>query len=203
MAEFENLDDALFSYAVGTLDPATRARVEAALDADPALRQRLRWYEAVCEQVVDALPPLPSLPAADLIVAQARVARPAQRAAASTGFFAWLAGPALRPAAFVAAALIVVQAAMIAGLLGERETEAVRALAPGDKAAVFVIAFDPDTTEADIRSLLLKAGASIIDGPRQLGDYRVSVPANRAEYARSLFEESGIAEYVRAEELPK
>src|SRR3954463_3530154 len=98
MAEFENLDAALFSYAAGTLDPATRARVEAALDADPALRERLRWYEAVCEQVVDALPPLPSLPAADLIVAQARVARPAERPTAFAAFFAWLAGPALRPA---------------------------------------------------------------------------------------------------------
>src|SRR4051812_5152053 len=92
MDDVKDLDDALFSYAAGTLDPAARARVEAALDADPTLRERLRWYEAVCERVVDELPPLPSLPAADLIVAQARVARQPVGRGARAGFFAWLAG---------------------------------------------------------------------------------------------------------------
>ena len=197
MADF---DDLLFAYAAGTLDAAACSRVEAALDADPALRQRLSWYEAVCDGVVDALPPPASLPSADVIVAHARAARHN----APGGFLAWLAGPALRPAAALAALLIVAQAAVITGLVGERAgTEPVRALAPGEKSVVFVIAFDPDTTEGAIRALLLKAGATIIHGPRQLGDYRVSVPANRAGYAKELFEESGIAEYVRAEESPK
>jgi len=63
-----------------------------------------------------------------------------------------------------------------------------------------VIAFDPDTQEAKIRALLLQAGATIIDGPRQLGDYSVSVPANRAQFAQDLFERSGMVEYVRADE---
>lgn len=196
-AEFEDL---LFAYAAGSLDAAARARVEAALDADPELRRRLRWYEAVCDGMVRRLPEAPSLPAAEVIVAVARAAKHN----APQGFFAWLAGPALRPAAALAALLIVAQAAIITGLVGERaEIEPVRALAPGQKAVVFVVAFDPQATEADIRALLLKAGGTIIDGPRQLGDYRISVPANRADYARSLFEESGIAEYVRAEDASK
>lgn len=200
-AEFEDL---LFAYAAGSLDAAARARVEAALDADPELRRRLRWYEAVCDGMVARLPQPPSLPSPDVIVAAARAAR----RNAPRGFFAWLAGPALRPAAALAALLIVAQAAIIAGLVGERAAqEPVRALTPGaqsaDGAVVFVVAFDPQATEADIRALLLKAGGTIIDGPRQLGDYRISVPANRADYAKSLFEESGIAEYVRAEEAAK
>ena len=194
------LEDLLFAYAAGALDAAARARVEAALDADPGLRRRLRWYEAVCDGMVRRLPEAPSLPSPDVIVAAARAARHN----APRGFFAWLAGPALRPAAALAALLIVAQAAIITGLVGERTgQEPTRALAPGEKAVVFVVAFDPAATEADIRALLLKAGGTIIDGPRQLGDYRVSVPANRAGYAKSLFEESGIAEYVRAEDASK
>jgi anti-sigma factor RsiW len=196
MADAE-LEEQLFAYAAGTLDAAARARVEAALDADPELRRRLRWYEAVCDGMVRRLPEAPSLPSPDVIVAAARAAR----RNAPQGFFAWLAGPALRPAAALAALLIVAQAAVITGMVGERaEQEPTRALAPGEKAVVFVVAFDPAATEADIRALLLKAGGTIIDGPRQLGDYRISVPANRADYAKSLFEESGIAEYVRAED---
>ena len=194
------LEDLLFAYAAGTLDAAARARLEAALDADPELRRRVRWYEAVCDAMVRRLPEAPSLPSPDVIVAAARAARHN----APPGFFAWLAGPALRPAAALAALLIVAQAAIITGLVGERTgQEPTRALAPGEKAVVFVVAFDPAATEADIRALLLKAGGTIIDGPRQLGDYRVSVPANRAGYAKSLFEESGIAEYVRAEDASK
>jgi hypothetical protein len=150
--------------------------------------------------MVRRLPEAPSLPSPDVIVAAARAAR----RNAPQGFFAWLAGPALRPAAAFAALLIIAQAAIITGLVGERtEQESTRALAPGEKAVVFVVAFDPAATEADIRALLLKAGGTIIDGPRQLGDYRISVPANRAGYAKSLFEESGIAEYVRAEEASR
>jgi len=201
MADAE-LEEQLFAYAAGTLDAAARARVEAALDADPELRRRLRCYEAVCDGMVRRLPEAPSLPSADVIVAIARAAKaPQSSKPMPQGFFAWLAGPALRPAAALAALLIVAQAAVITGMVGERaEQEPTRALAPGENAVVFVVALDPAATEADIRALLLKAGGTIIDGPRQLGDYRISVPANRADYAKSLFEESGIAEYVRAED---
>jgi hypothetical protein len=183
--------------------------VEAALDADPELRRRLRWYEAVCDGMVARLPQAPSLPSADVIIAIARAAKaPHSSTPAPRGFFAWLARPALRPAAALAALLIVAQAAIIAGLVGERAgEEPTRSLSSGPQApngaVVFVVAFDPQATEAAIRTLLLKAGGTIIDGPRQLGDYRISVPANRAGYAKSLFEESGIAEYVRAEDASK
>jgi anti-sigma-K factor RskA len=198
VADLPGVDDELFSYAAGALDEPARARVEALLDADPELRARLKWYEAVCDGVVQARAPLPALPSADQIVARVRGAAadgPAR------GFFAWVLGPALRPVAAFAAVVIVIQAAVIGTLLGDRsDTQAVRSTGAQLKAVVFVIAFDPDAPESQIRTLLLKAGATIIDGPRQLGDYRVSVPANRAEFARQLFEESGIAEYVRLQE---
>jgi hypothetical protein len=139
-----------------------------------------------------------ALPSADQIIDRVRGST---RGKSAGGLLAWLAGPALRPAAAFAVVLLVIQAAVIGTLLSERrDTQAVRSTGPQSKAVVFIIAFDPDTPESQIRTLLLKAGATIIDGPRQLGDYRVSVPANRAEFAKQLFEESGIAEYVRLQE---
>ena len=198
----EDVSDLLFAYAAGALDEDGRARVEKMLAADPRLRGELAWYEAICARVTETLPQLERLPSADDIVARIRDKRSRGAArAGGEGFFAWLAGPALRPLAAFAAVLIVAQGAVIAMLAGERaETQAVRSAAPAGKSVLFVVAFDPDTPESEIRALLLKAGATIVDGPRQLGDYRISVPANRAEFAKQLFEESGITEYVRAQE---
>jgi anti-sigma factor RsiW len=187
-------EEMLFGYAAGGLDAQARARVEAALAADPALRERLQWYEAVCDSLVESFPDLPAYPDADAIVARVRGARP------KPGFFEWLGGRALRPAAALAAVLIVAQGALIALLALERpEHAATRSSAAVGNAAVFVIAFDPAAPEGKIRSLLIEAGASVIDGPQQLGEYRIWVPANRAQFAHGLFSTSPIVEYVRPE----
>jgi hypothetical protein len=199
----------LFAYATGELDERARAGVEAKLAADASLRKRLAWYEAVRDGAIESLPPMENLPSADEILARIRaVSRRGARAGregladAAARFFAWLAGPALKPAAAFAALLVVAQATVIAILATERpETPLVRSVAiESVKPVVFVIAFDPETPESKMRALLLEAGAAIIDGPRQLGDYRVSVPANRAQFARDLFERSAMVEYVRADE---
>lgn len=190
-AHAPEIAELLFAYAAGALDEAERARVEAMLDARPALRDELRWYEAVCDGVIDRLPAPRALPSFEQFARRIRKKDNSIKA----GWMAWL-----RP---VAAALIVVQAVAIGVLMNERrEAQVYRSVAPTGaqgKAVVFVIAFNPDTPESKVRALLLKAGATIVDGPKQMGDYRVAVPANRAQYAKQLFEDSGIAEYVRTE----
>jgi anti-sigma factor RsiW len=189
-----SIDEQLFDYAAGELDLAARARVEALLKTEPALRARLAWYEAVCDGVVNALPALDPLPAGDEIIRSIR-GRPARR-----GFVAWLLGPALKPAAALATLLIVAQGAMIAMLARERpDTTVVRSVASVAQTAFLVVAFDPQASEAAIRALLLQAGATIVDGPKQLGEYRLAVGANRARFTRSLLEQSKIVEYVRPE----
>ncbi|HKW39096.1 MAG TPA: hypothetical protein VJO54_14960 [Burkholderiales bacterium] len=188
------IDERLFAYATGELELAARARVEALLESEPALRARLAWYEAVCDGVVRTLPALDVLPAADKIIDSIR-ARTARR-----GFFAWLAGPALRPAAALVALIVVMQGAVIAMLALERpDNAAVRSVAPAAQTVFLVVAFDPRASEAAIRALLLQAGATIVDGPKQLGDYRLAVGANGADFARSVLEQSKIVEYVRPE----
>jgi hypothetical protein len=188
------LDEQLFAYAAGELDAAERARIAALVASDARLRARLAWYEAVCDGVVRTLAPLDDLPSADEVLARYRGERRGR------GFFAWLAGPALRPALGVAALLIVTQAALIALLALERpQEEPVRSAGPGVPNAVLVVAFDPQASEGAIRALLLQAGARIVDGPQQLGEYRLAVPANRAQFAESLLAQSKIVEYVRPE----
>ena len=46
-----------------------------------------------------------------------------------------------------------------------------------------VINFSPDASEKNIRSLLLGAGATIVDGPNQLGEYRLMVASHLADAA--------------------
>lgn len=189
-----DLDEQLFAYAAGELDATRRAAVEAAVRADPVLRAKLAWYEAVCQAVTDTLPAAGQLPSADSVIARAR------QSSARRGFFGWLAGPALGPVALVSALLIAGQAAVITVLLLERqESVRVRSAAGPRGNTVLVVAFDPEAREAAIRSLLLQAGASIVGGPRQLGEYRVAVPANRVDFATSVLQQSGIVEYVRPE----
>jgi anti-sigma factor RsiW len=182
--------DLLFAYAAGTLDDAARRRVEALLDADPALRGQLAWYEAVCDQVIEQLPAPQNLPSVERILSRIR---PPSKDVSSRGWTWW------KPAA---AFLILAQAVAIGLLMnGKNEDQLYRSIAPGGgqagKQVLFVIAFLPETPESKVRALLLKAGATIVDGPKQMGDYSVAVPLNRAQYAQQLFQDSGIAEYVR------
>lgn len=185
--EPSSIDEQLFAYTTGELEPTARARVEALLRAEPALRARLAWYEAVCDGVVHTLPALDALPATEEIIERIR-GRTARR-----GFFAWLAGPALRPAAALVTLLVIVQGAVITMLALERaDTAATRSAAPAAQTVFLVVAFDPRASEAAIRALLLEAGATIVDGPKQLGEYRLAVSANRAQFARSLLEQSKV-----------
>jgi anti-sigma factor RsiW len=189
-----SIDEQLFAYATGELELAAHARVEALLKTEPALRARFAWYEAVCDGVVHTLPALDALPATDEIIKSIR-GRAARR-----GFFAWLVGPALKPAAALVALLVIAQGVVIAMLaLESPDNAAVRSAAPVAQTVFLVVAFDPRASEAAIRALLLQAGATIVDGPKQLGDYRLAVSANGADFARSVLEQSKIVEYVQPE----
>jgi anti-sigma factor RsiW len=98
--------------------------------------------------------------------------------------------PALRPAAAVAALVIMVQAVAIVGLLslgGPSPGPSYRTLAgkPAVEAAgpMAKIAFHGGATEQNIRSLLGEADASIVSGPSALGFYTVALPADLSEEA--------------------
>jgi anti-sigma factor RsiW len=46
-----------------------------------------------------------------------------------------------------------------------------------------VVVFDPATTESDLRQILRRAGARVVDGPTQANAYVLDVPAQRQDQA--------------------
>jgi hypothetical protein len=63
--------------------------------------------------------------------------------------------------------------------------------------AVLVVNFAPDATEKQLRGLLLDAGANIVFGPNQLGEYRISVAGNLADAAFKKLQGTALVESVK------
>lgn len=107
------IDELLSAYIDGALNPRERARLEARLAAEPALRERL---DALQETVM-LLRQLPSVPAPRNFILTPAMVRPAQLSPARQPL-RWLA-PALSMATAVSALLLVV--VLATSLLGVRE----------------------------------------------------------------------------------
>ncbi len=97
--------------------------------------------------------------------------------------------------AFAAVAMLVigVQAAWIAAQKTGADAEAPpyathRSTAPAGP--VLEVRFSRLATEYELRKLLLEIDGHLVDGPSQLGDYRISVSADRLETARQVLAHS-------------
>jgi hypothetical protein len=62
---------------------------------------------------------------------------------------------------------------------------------------VLVVNFAPDASEKQLRGLLLDAGANIVFGPSQLGEYRISVAGNLADAALKKLQGTALVESVK------
>jgi hypothetical protein len=202
------IEELLPWHAAGTLDPHEAARVQAALDCDPALAksfERMREELAAAVEVNEALG-APSPRAMDALFAKID-AEPARRRAMAfdlgrrfSGFMASLSPRTLAWATAAAALVMVVQAGVIGGvLLHPRPPEAGATLqvASGDQVpagtgAFVLMRFRPQTTAGEITAFLKARDASIVDGPKPGGLYRVRIaphplPKNKlAEQVKSL-----------------
>lgn len=135
-------------------------------------------------------------------------AQPALRPSATSlwqRLHGWLSGlvdvqsPAL---AFGVAALVLVQAGVIATLLVRPPTEQAALSGAGGPAmgadsVQLTIAFKPTATEEAIRQLLGAQGAQIIGGPSALGLYRIAVPKARADAAVAAMAAADAVESVQ------
>lgn len=186
--EREEMSSLLVFLANGTLEGAERARVEAAVAADPDLQAELAVLREIRGRMQDEV--TPQSPGA---FGHARLMRDLDREV-----------PAKRPnwlwqgVAAAAVALLVLQFALT------RTGDDVR-LADGgvevQSGPVMTVAFAGTATEAEIRALLLELDLSIVSGPSALGLYRL---AARDEAARAAALErlgaSGLVESAEAEE---
>lgn len=180
-------------YAAGTLSPADTARVEAAMAADPTLRDELeivREDQDAAFALAEASP-RPSARVLDDLMKRvetepAKLAHVAARARAS--FADWfgeklsmLAPRTLAYAAGAAAIALVVQAGIIgSGFVGgpaQFQTASHRPSGAGaPTAGTFVlIGFNADASAGDMTRLLEQVRGTIIEGPRPGGFYRVRI----------------------------
>lgn len=186
-------------YVNGSADVQDRAFVDALLD-DAEARDMLTWHEGLARKVrsqVDSVGDDIGLAALMRKVYVHRSAAAAPRPALGQAWWTSLKGCLSQgrrlqvPALAVLALVVVGQGILLHrlgdGLADDGELGAIRGVAPAaeliDKGAVLKVNFKDDTSEHDLRMLLIATGANIVQGPGQLGDYLVSVPSNRANAA--------------------
>ena len=191
--EREDIEALLPWHAAGTLSRRDAERVEQALAQDAELARR---FELVREEMAETIHLNETLGAPSARVAQRLFAAiDAEDAGATRRTFkfdlsGWLAGlveqvsPRTLAWSGVAAALaIVLQAGLLAGLfIGERGTSYQTASygeAPASGQGAFaLVRFNPAASVADITRFFDQHKASLVEGPRAGGIYRIKVAAN-------------------------
>jgi anti-sigma factor RsiW len=185
------IEDLLPWYAAGTLAPVEARRVEAALARDPELA---RSYELVREELLQTISlneglGAPSAALFERLLRRIEAEPPrAARRSWSARVQAWLAEQralrsprALAWAGAAALAVIVVQAGFLAHLARDGRGAGFELASgpPGsaEAGAVVLVAFADGATAAQIAALLQARNATIIEGPRAGGIFRVRLPA--------------------------
>lgn len=190
------IEDLLPWYANGRLSAADRGRVEVALAADPELARRLdlvREEMAEAIAVNEAIRPNSTAAFDRLMASIAAEPHPVRPLAAiRVGLVervgAWLgdvlAGLAPRRLAFAAAAVVAVlavQSAVVGGLLGNRsaeggyQTASQGTVAAAAKGPTLLVAFAPEMRIDELGAFLKRHGASLAEGPKANGFFRLSL----------------------------
>jgi anti-sigma factor RsiW len=202
-------------YANGRISPADRARIEAALatDGELALRLDLIREDMAETTLLNESLGAPSPRALDRLMAGIE-AEPRQApllARARTGilgaFGQWLSVQPPRRLAYagaVALALIAIQTAAITGLAVRGGGGFETASAPGAQGSerYVLLSFAADAKAADIAQFFKRYEASVVDGPRANGFFKVRVgdarltPAQVEAIAARMKAEAAIVSFV-------
>jgi len=216
----EDIEALLPWHAAGTLSRRDAERVETALAADQELARRFALVrEELAETIrLNEMLGAPSARAGEKLFA-ALDAQPPRRSKIAIGariseFLAGLGPRTLAWSAAVAALAIVLQAGALTSLIllyqrsdldqaSYRSVNYRTASAPASsQAGVHVlIRFAPDASAADITKLLDGYKASVVDGPKPGGLYRLRLPVGKDELARVVGEMQGnrLVGFVAAE----
>jgi anti-sigma factor RsiW len=186
LEEREEIEMLLPWYATGRLEPDELARVERYLAAHPEVARQLDLVRAERDEAVAVNEAMgaPSAGAAARLMAGLATARPAwaaQRAVQGwaehvRGLFVAPTAGAVRWAAIAVAVLVAVQAVTIASLLNERAgtyQTASGGQAAAEAGIAVLVVFADGARAAAIADLLAELDASIVDGPRAGGVYKV------------------------------
>lgn len=216
------LEELLPFYANGRIAAADRQRVETALAADADLAARLDIIRDDMAETVLLNEHLgaPSPRALEKLMAGIE-AEPRQmplltraKNSVTSGFLGWLGGllasqppRRLAYASAAAIALIAIQAVAIGGLaLRDHGVGFQTASAPGAQASerYVLLSFAPEAKAGEIASFFKRFDASVVDGPRANGFFKVRVgdaslsAAQVDAIAARMKAESGIVSFVAA-----
>lgn len=208
-ADKRRMDELMPWYVTGQLDEPDRAWLERLLRQHPSARADLEWHRALQGTIRERVDSLPQDVGLQRLMTRVR----AEKAPAAGSWLtrlreAW-AGLAARPAFVTAAAAVILAQAVVIGTLLVRDDAgldygATRSVAPqlALMEPVLQVTFKAETTERNMRLLLVRVAGRVIDGPGQLGDYIVAVPTDRIEPAKRELEESGLVEQVSVLDRP-
>jgi anti-sigma factor RsiW len=196
-AEREEVEMLLPWYVSGRLDADDRARVESHLARDADLRQQLDLIRAERQEAIAANEALrtPAAGALDRLMATLPPRQPslADRLGLSAlyqsaaEFFAAPTVRGVRFAAVAAALLLLAQAAVIATLVvrGDGATYHTASGQTDGKGVSVLVVFAEDARLPAISRLLADVDATIVDGPKPGGVYKVRIrTSDRSEAAR-------------------
>ena len=195
----------------GTLADRDREWVEQYLQAHPEVRAESRWYESLQIRMRENAPVV-----SDEIGWEKFSSRIQQERRATTKptcttpslmqrVREFLASFRLTPAFAATAAVIVIQGGVIGTLMvqqakqdGGDDYATVRSMPRpfALQGPLFQINFKPDSSERDIRMLLVSVEGTLVGGPGQIGDYVVSVPAEKIKAAEEKLRASSSVESV-------
>jgi hypothetical protein len=221
--EREDIETLLPWHAAGTLGRRDAERVEQALAQDPELARR---YEMVREELAETIHLNETLGAPSARVAQRLFeAIDAETTVAKPKFSfdlsGWLAGlieqvspRTLAWSAAAAGVAIVLQAGLLAGLLVSDRTSVYDTASSNKQATVndpgsfALVRFNPDANVADITKFFDVYKASLVEGPRAGGMYRIRVAAKslpRDEVAKIIArmgEDKGVVAFIALAPAP-
>ncbi len=172
--------------ANGTLSAEERARLEAAIANSAEARRALDWELAVRDAIkAETAEWEPPAHAMDEVFRRIERARPAPKESALKIFLSGIMESFQASPKFAfACAVAAVQFGVIGYLWSTQEDPGsyseIRSTQPALQPTKFIrVMFAPTSTENDLRELLRKAGAEIVAGPSQLGDYYLLVDADK------------------------
>jgi anti-sigma factor RsiW len=183
----EQIEDLLPWYATGKISKADRARVDQALQDNPELARRLQLVNEEISHVAHGHEQIaaPSSRAFDQLMAgiAAEPKRAPVLVQAKQGLLDWFGSvvAALSPrtlayAACAAVGVIAVQSIALTGIVGGGNSTYNTASAPVVSSGAFaMVSFAPAAKAQDITVFLKQFNATIVDGPRASGMFKIKI----------------------------
>lgn len=160
------IEELLPAYVNGTVSEEQQRAIETYLADHPEARSEVEWLQALRRGMREL--PQENAPG-ELGWQRLRRSLPDQGRSGTSRTASWW-----KPAMAAAALIIVVQAALLAGLR-PKEDGFQPLSGPRATGHIVQVQFQPTATEAQIRELLQRVDGRLVDGPSAIGLYRLRI----------------------------